>query len=284
MLNTTGLDIGVLGKPQTRALGEPYIDAAGELQIGAKDEPHIGVPGELKISAPNDPLLVLATHNAGKVKELREILRTQPGLADLPDSAIASSADFDLTAPAEDGATFAENALIKARVVCQATGLPAVADDSGLSVDIMGGAPGIFSARWCGHHGDDAANLNLLLGQLAENPDPAHRKAAFICAAALVLPDGREFVELGQMRGTLLTEARGTGGFGYDPIFVPDDAMHSTHDEAVAPRSKNPKDAVTSGPTTAELSPAQKNAISHRGRAFRQLAPLITRAIASNVG
>jgi len=200
------------------------------------------------------PMLVLATHNAGKVMELREILREVPSLANLPDAAIGSSADFGLGAPVEDGLTFAENALIKARAVCQATGLPAVADDSGLCVDIMGGAPGIFSARWCGHHGDDAANLNLLLGQLGENTDAAQRGAAFICAAALVLPDGREFVELGEMRGTLLTEARGAGGFGYDPVFVPDDA-------------------IAQGRTSAELSPAEKNAISHRGKAFRLMAP-----------
>jgi len=207
-----------------------------------------------------NPKLVLATHNPGKVKELREILQAQLGPTALSDDALGSCADFGLEAPAEDGATFAENALIKARAVCRATGLPAVADDSGLSVDIMGGAPGIFSARWCGHHGDDAANLNLLLGQLGENTDPAQRKAAFVCAAALVLPDGSEQVEVAEMRGTLITEPRGTGGFGYDPIFVPDDA-------------------IANGRTSAELSPSEKNAISHRGKAFRQLAPTILRTL-----
>ncbi len=145
--------------------------------------------------------------------------------------------------------TFAENALLKAQAVAVATGLPAVADDSGLCVDVLGGAPGVFSARWCGRHGDDAANLELLLAQL---PDvaPEHRGADFVCAAALALPGGAERVAQGRLDGTLTSAPRGSNGFGYDPIFVPDGE----------------------GRTTAELSAAEKNAISHRGRAFRALA------------
>jgi XTP/dITP diphosphohydrolase len=121
--------------------------------------------------------------------------------------------------------TFAENSLLKARAVAEATGLVAIADDSGLAVDVMGGAPGIFSARWAGSHGDDAANLQLLLNQLSDVPD-AHRGAAFVCAAALAVPaangdSGREVVEYGQLEGTLLREPRGDGGFGYDPVLQP---------------------------------------------------------------
>ena len=198
--------------------------------------------------------LVLATRNAHKVGELREILADV--LADL-DLQIVGLADFPEVADVvEDGVTFAENALLKARAVAAATGLPALADDSGLAVDVLGGAPGIFSARWCGRHGDDAANLRLLLAQLADVPD-AHRRARFVCAAALVTPAGVEVVETGEMPGTLTREPRGTGGFGYDPILIPDG-----HDV-----------------TSAELTPEQKNAISHRGGALRALAPHIADAL-----
>jgi XTP/dITP diphosphohydrolase len=150
----------------------------------------------------------------------------------------------------ETGATFGDNALAKAREAVAATGLPSVADDSGLVVDALNGMPGVLSARWAGRHGDDRANLELLLGQIADVPD-ARRGAAFVCAAAWALPDGREGVVEGAVRGRLLRAPRGTGGFGYDPLFVPDGATL----------------------TTAELSPEAKDAISHRGQAFRALAP-----------
>ncbi|MEV0951189.1 RdgB/HAM1 family non-canonical purine NTP pyrophosphatase [Promicromonospora sp. NPDC050249] len=205
--------------------------------------------------------IVLATHNAKKVGELRAILAAS-GL-DLSDGALVTSGEVGAPEPVEDGVTFAENALIKARAVCAATGLPAVADDSGLAVDVLGGAPGIFSARWAGKHGDDQANLDLLLGQLGD-VRPEHRQAGFVCAAALVTPDGREEVRLGEMRGLLATEPRGTNGFGYDPILVPDEAA--------------PGDASGDGDrrrTAAELEPEEKNAISHRGKAFRALAPVV---------
>lgn len=200
--------------------------------------------------------LAIATHNAHKVGELRAILAAAPGLADLAPQDVVSAGDVGAPEPVEDGVTFAENALIKARALARSTGLPAVADDSGIAVDVLGGAPGVFSARWSGRHGDDAANLDLLLAQLADVPGE-HRGAAFVCAAALVTPDGAEHVEVAELRGTLARARRGEGGFGYDPVFVPEGGERST----------------------AELTPEEKNAISHRGRAFRALAPYVARAL-----
>ncbi|XAS63006.1 RdgB/HAM1 family non-canonical purine NTP pyrophosphatase [Micrococcaceae bacterium Sec5.8] len=207
------------------------------------------------------PVLVLATHNQGKVRELRELLRGQvPGLD--VDTQVVDAGSVGAPDVAETGVTFAENSLLKARAVAEATGLVAIADDSGLAVDVLGGAPGIFSARWAGRHGDDAANLQLLLDQLADVPDE-HRGAAFVCAAALAVPanaagEGREVVEYGQLEGTLLREPRGAGGFGYDPVLQPTGLDRSC----------------------AELSPAEKNAISHRGHAFRALLPAVVAALA----
>jgi XTP/dITP diphosphohydrolase len=209
--------------------------------------------------------LVLATHNRKKLVELFAILREQPGLGDLPEGAIVTAGDVGAPEPVEDGVTFAENALIKARALCAATGLPAVADDSGLAVEVLGGAPGIFSARWSGRHGDDVANLELLLAQLSD-VRADHRGAAFVCAAALVTPDGREEVRLGEMPGVLTTAPRGTNGFGYDPIHVPSE-------QAADP------DGVPGTRTSAELEPAAKNAISHRGKAFRALAPFVAESL-----
>lgn len=200
------------------------------------------------------PRLVFATGNAHKIAELEAILA--PAWEGYAPGVIARMSDFNAPEPKEDGASFEENSLIKARALVELTGLPAIADDSGICVDVMGGAPGIFSARWSGAHGDDAANLDLLLAQLQDVPD-RHRGAAFVSAAALVLPDGREFVERGEVRGVLIRERRGSGGFGYDPIFVPEGFSR----------------------TTAELSPEEKNAISHRGRAFRALTPVIVSAV-----
>jgi XTP/dITP diphosphohydrolase len=188
--------------------------------------------------------VLLATRNPGKLAELRRMLADGPvevvGLADV--------AEFP-EAP-ETGATFAENALAKARDAAAATGLPSVADDSGLAVEALNGMPGVLSARWCGHHGDDAANLELLLGQLADVPDE-RRRAAFVCAAALVVPGGPETVVHGEWPGRIVRAPRGTGGFGYDPIFVPDGEDR----------------------TSAELTPEEKDAASHRGRAMRALLP-----------
>jgi XTP/dITP diphosphohydrolase len=199
--------------------------------------------------------VVLATHNRGKLAELRDLLAPALPGADVErlvvDAAAAGAPDV-----VEDGTTFEANALLKARAAAAATGLIAVADDSGLAVDVLGGAPGIFSARWSGRHGDDAANLRLLLAQLSDVPD-AHRGAQFVCAAALVTPDGREHVETGTLRGALLREPLGDGGFGYDPVLRPDGSDR----------------------TCAELTRAEKNAISHRGRAMRALLPHLLTAL-----
>ena len=197
---------------------------------------------------PARPRLVLATANQPKLAELTRILeagRVEVELAGLGEFAGAPEV-------AETGATFDENALLKARAIAEFTGLPVVADDSGLCVDALNGMPGVLSARWSGRHGDDEANLRLVLAQLSDVPDE-RRGAHFACAAALVLPSGKEHVSEGAVYGRLIRQPRGTSGFGYDPIFVPDGSEL----------------------TTAEMSSAAKDAISHRGRALRALAPVI---------
>ena len=193
------------------------------------------------------PRVVLATRNAHKVAELNRILADAGfrgelvGLDEFPDGPDV----------AETGSTFADNALLKARAIAAHTGLPAVSDDSGLTVNALNGMPGILSARWSGKHGDDQANLELVLGQLA---DIDSREGAFVCVAALALPDGsREWTTTGVLHGSIARAPRGANGFGYDPIFVPDG----------------------SETTTAELAPQEKDAISHRGRAFRAIAKVI---------
>jgi XTP/dITP diphosphohydrolase len=194
-----------------------------------------------------DPL-VLATRNAGKLRELARILGAQVSLTGLDEFPDAPDVP-------ETGDTFEANALLKARAIADHTGLPAVADDSGLCVDALNGMPGIFSARWAGAHGDDKANLNLVLAQVADVPDP-RLGARFVCAAALVVPGKtpREVVVTGTLDGRLVRVPRGTGGFGYDPIFLPDGFTQ----------------------TTAEMTAEEKDAISHRGRAFRALVPYIS--------
>lgn len=191
--------------------------------------------------------LVLATRNEHKVEELRAILADV--LAELDLELVGVTEFPDVQDVVETGVTFVENAALKATAVAAATGLPAVADDSGLAVEVLGGAPGVFSARWAGRHGDDAANLELLLAQLADVPD-GHRAAAFVCAAVLAFPDGRTVAREGRFEGTLTREPRGRNGFGYDPILE------------VAGDTR----------TAAELSPQEKNAVSHRGKAFAALA------------
>jgi XTP/dITP diphosphohydrolase len=196
--------------------------------------------------------LLLATRNEAKLAELRRIL------APLVDAEVVGLSDFPAyEEPPETGATFMENALQKAREAVRRTRLPAVADDSGLAVDALNGMPGVLSARWAGRGRDDAANLRLVLDQIADVPDD-RRGAAFLCAAALVTPGGEERVIEGRLDGTIVRERRGSGGFGYDPIFQPDGESR----------------------TTAEMDPAEKDAISHRGRAFRALAPLVAAALA----
>jgi len=235
--------------------------------------------------------VVLATRNAAKLRELARIL----GVGD-PGGPQVKLVDLDEFPGAPDvpetGATFEENALLKARAIADYTGLPAVADDSGLCVDALSGMPGVLSARWAGGHGDDQANLDLVLAQVADVPD-TRLGARFVCAAALVVPasdpaasgdsrhshapsgdsrhshapsgDSRhscvpsEWVVTGQVTGRLVRVPRGSGGFGYDPIFLPDGFEQ----------------------TTAEMTAEAKDAISHRGRAFRALTPFITAAALS---
>jgi XTP/dITP diphosphohydrolase len=198
--------------------------------------------------------VVLATRNVGKLAELRRILAD----AGLAVELVGAEAFAALPDVAETGATFAANALLKARAAAEYTGLPSIADDSGLCVDALNGMPGILSARWAGAHGDDDANLDLVLAQLSDTPDE-RRGAHFFCAAALAMPPGHhgepgdQRVVEGQVDGSLLRERRGTGGFGYDPIFRP----------------------YGSSRTTAEMDPAEKDAISHRGQAFRALVPVL---------
>lgn len=206
--------------------------------------------------------LVLATRNAHKVTELRQILSTAlagEAVVDLHEAVVGLDAVRGVPGVVESGTTFAANALLKARAVTEATGLPGLADDSGLAVDVLGGAPGVFSARWAGRHGDDAANLRLLLDQLADVPD-GDRAAAFVCAVALVTPDGREVVEHGHLAGTLVREPRGDGGFGYDPVLRP----HG------------------SDRTLGEIGAAEKNAISHRGQAVRAIARALVPILAAH--
>ncbi|MDI2097369.1 RdgB/HAM1 family non-canonical purine NTP pyrophosphatase [Ruicaihuangia caeni] len=184
--------------------------------------------------------IVLATHNAHKVAELRRILGDRLGMHEL--------VGYEGPEPVEDGATFAENALIKARAAAKHTGLPALADDSGIAVDALGGAPGIQSARYAGTR-DDRDNYELLLRNLEGAAD---RSAQFVCAAAFV--DGEfEHVELGIWPGRVLDAPAGEHGFGYDPVFQPDGSDVSS----------------------AEMTPEEKNAVSHRTRAFAAIMPMV---------
>jgi XTP/dITP diphosphohydrolase len=196
--------------------------------------------------------LLLATRNAKKLTELRRILATE-----LPEVDVLGLADVPpYDEPVETEPTFEGNALLKARAAVAATGLVALADDSGLCVDALNGMPGVLSARWSGRAKDDAANNALLLAQLSEVPDQ-RRGAAFRCAVALRRPEGAEDAVVGEVRGRLLRAPRGAGGFGYDPLFVPDG-----HEQ-----------------TTAELAPEDKDRLSHRGRALRSAVPMITSAL-----
>jgi XTP/dITP diphosphohydrolase len=204
-----------------------------------------------ELTVADGTVVVLATRNTAKLRELARIL----GAEDHGDAQLrlAGLEEFP-GAPEvpETGATFEANALLKAHAIADFTGLPAVADDSGLCVDALNGMPGVLSARWAGGHGDDRANLELVLAQVADVPD-TRLGAQFVCAAALVAPDSREWVVTGQVAGRLIRVPRGSGGFGYDPIFLPDGFDQ----------------------TTAEMTAEAKDAISHRGRAFRALTPFI---------
>jgi len=199
-----------------------------------------------------EPLLALASRNAGKLREIRTILAA----AEL--GVQVSSADEypGWESPPEDAPDYAGNALIKARSLASFADVPAIADDSGIEVDALGGEPGPRSARFAGENATDEENLAKLIS-LIHDVEPEARTARYRCVAALVLPDGTEEIAEGTVEGILHTVPRGTGGFGYDPIFVP---LSSAH-------------------TMAELSPEEKDAISHRGKAFRGLVPAIKKLL-----
>lgn len=191
--------------------------------------------------------IVLATHNAHKVTEFGGIVA-----ATRPDLEVVG---YDGPEPIEDGVTFEDNALIKARAAAAHTGLPALADDSGIAVDVLGGSPGVFSAYWAGQQKDDIANRELLLDQLRDIADP-HRAAHYVSVIALVLPDGREWTVRGEWPGRLAHAAVGAGGFGYDPVFVPEGQSGAER-------------------TVGEFTAEEKQAQSHRARAFAALVPLL---------
>ncbi|MEE3850811.1 RdgB/HAM1 family non-canonical purine NTP pyrophosphatase [Gordonia sp. LSe1-13] len=198
------------------------------------------------------PKLLVASRNAKKLVELQRVLDAA-GIDGI--EVIGLDTVDEYREVPETGATFEDNALIKAVAGVEATGLACLADDSGLSVDALNGMPGVLSARWSGRHGDDQANNDLLLAQISDVPDE-RRGAAFVSACALVVPSGERTVVRGEWRGTILREPRGANGFGYDPLFAPDDA-------------------VAQGRSSAELSAQEKDALSHRGTALARLVPTL---------
>ncbi len=188
--------------------------------------------------------VVLATRNAGKLREFQALIADDPGLAGIQ---VVNVSEFpDVQDVVESGVTFEENAALKARAVCEATGLPAIADDSGLCVDVLGGSPGVFSARWAGAHGADQANIDLLLAQTADVAIPM--TAHFVCCVVLAVPGAQDRIRCGELRGTITREQRGADGFGYDPIFE-----------------------LSDGRTLAQLPAAEKNQISHRAIAMQAI-------------
>lgn len=201
----------------------------------------------------SDRRIVLATRNVGKIGEFQHLLDA----ADLGIEVVGVAEFPELADTVETGVTFEENARLKADEVARGTGLPALADDSGLAVDVLGGCPGVFSARWSGSHGADDANIDLLLAQTADVP-AEKLTARFRCCVALAVPGEETHVEFGDVEGHLVRERRGTNGFGYDPVFeLPD------------------------GRTMAEHTPEEKAAISHRGRAFRAILPVVAHLVST---
>jgi XTP/dITP diphosphohydrolase len=202
-----------------------------------------------------DRTVFLASRNQAKLAEMQRILREHA-----PDVVVVGlDAVPAYDEPVEDQPTFEGNALLKARVGLAETGLPTMADDSGLCVDALNGMPGVLSARWSGPPKSDQRNNALLLAQLDDVPD-GRRGAHFACAVAFCHPDGTELVVHGRMDGRIIRETRGSGGFGYDVVFVADEHTHT-------------------GVTTAQLGPVEKDRISHRGRALREIAPAVAAAL-----
>ncbi len=193
------------------------------------------------------PDLVLATRNKGKIAEVQRLISLHA-----PQITLRSVSEFNLDDVEETGTTFEENALLKAETIARQTGLTALADDSGIAIDALDGAPGVYSARWSGVHGDDAANVAKVLLELSDVPDE-DRGAQFVCVIALAHPDGRSIVVRGEVEGVVRRNPIGNHGFGYDPIFQPDGY------------------AIT----TAQMDPETKDAISHRGKALREIASKI---------
>lgn len=212
-------------------------------------------------------IICAATNNPGKLRELRRILtRCGHEVKSLRELNVAMD-------PEETGRTFAENARLKAEAFCRATGLPTVADDSGLCVDALGGAPGVYSARYAGRHGDDAANNEKLLRELRDVA-PEHRAARFVSAVCLLWPDGRALTVTGECPGCIAQTLAGSNGFGYDPLFVPD--CVGLPDGSAVPN--------TARRTYAELADAEKDAISHRGQAMERLRAAVQQMQASEPG
>lgn len=191
--------------------------------------------------------LVVATRNQGKIAELQRLL-----FEHAPNLRLRSVSEFDLADVEETGTTFEENALLKAQTIATLTGFPALADDSGIAIDALNGAPGVFSARWAGSHGDDAANIEKVLIELQDVP-VEQRGAQFVCVIAVAMPDGRNLTVRGELSGVVRFTPEGEFGFGYDPIFQPEGFTI----------------------TTAQMTPQQKDEISHRGKALREIAPKI---------
>ena len=191
--------------------------------------------------------LVLATRNKGKIEEVQRLISEHA-----PHIRLRSVAEFGVDDVEETGLTFEENALLKASTIARLTGLPALADDSGIAIDALGGAPGVYSARWSGVHGDDGANIAKVLEELADVPE-SDRGAQFVCVIALAMPDGRHVTVRGEVEGRVRTAPVGEYGFGYDPIFQPAGFQI----------------------TTAQMDPKTKDSISHRGKALREIAPKI---------
>ena len=247
VMNEKGEFIELQGTGEGRAFARKELDsllALGEKGCRELQQLQLDTLGDVASLIAPKRTVVLASNNAHKITELKTMLGENYNVTSMKDAGIDEDID-------ENGETFADNAMIKAEFVCKKTGLAALADDSGLAVDALNGAPGVHSARYCGHHGDDKANNDLLIENMKDVPDEK-RTAAFVSCVALCLPWGEKRVCEGRCPGVIIHEPRGNGGFGYDPYFL-----------------------YESGRTFAEMDAEEKNAVSHRARAMEQMLPLI---------